>query len=296
MTTPHAPTEEARTCPYCHTRFYYEKAPGRPPIYCTDNCRKYAAAHRKYAQVTSTPVRLIHATPVAITPKPEPVTRYVKPSKNQMKQYLLSDPATTIPHLVKELGFCLNDRKIPRIQRAEIARLLGRLLVQLAQAEYGPVQGESAKVQIETQMSPQDFVHLSQVVGSFEQIAAWVEAGRKHTEYEQAMAVKQQVRKVRKQIAGEVEVLRQQVAKLERQVSYQERELERARSSVGSADLVRVLHARVAELESLVVQWQQRSDEWEQVAKLERARCVEEVARVRAEVLGGGSSFFRGKA
>lgn len=56
----------------------------------------------------------------------------------------------------------------------------------------------------------------------------------------------------------------------------------------------RGLSERVAELEALVGQWQVRAAEWEQVAKMERARCVEEVARVRAEVLGGGSAFFRG--
>ncbi|MBM7050803.1 hypothetical protein [Rothia sp. ZJ1223] len=139
MTTPSTPTEEARTCPYCQTVFYYEKGPCCTPIYCTDNCRKYAAAYRKYAQETNTPVRLIHASPVEITPEPTLVIRYIKPSKEQMKDYLGSNPATTIPHLLKELGFCLNDRKIPRVERVEIAQTLGRVLVQLAQAEYRPV-------------------------------------------------------------------------------------------------------------------------------------------------------------
>lgn len=309
MTPPHTPAEETRTCPYCHTVFYYEKGPGRPPIYCTDTCRKYAAAHRKYAQETNTPVRLIHASPVEITPEPTPVTRYIKPSKEQMKDYLRSDPARVIPHLLKELGFCLNDRKIPRTERAEIAHILGRVLVQLAQAEYGPVNGESASVPIETEMSPQDFVHLSQVLGSFEQIATWVQANREYTEYEQMVAVGRQVRKARKEIAGEVEGLRKRIAELEEQVQQQKRQLERSYAvaarleeqyvqargrSLEVARGARGLPERVAELEALVGQWQVRAAEWEQVAKMERARCVEEVARVRAEVLGGGSSFFRG--
>lgn len=309
MTPPRTPAEETRTCPYCHTVFYYEKGPGRPPIYCTDTCRKYASAHRKYAQETNTPVRLIHASPVEITPAPAPVTRYIKPSKEQMKDYLRSDPANVIPHLLKELGFCLNDRKIPRVERAEIAQTLGRVLVQLAQAEYGPVNGESASVPIETDMSPQDFVHLSQVLGSFEQIAAWVQANREYTEYEQMVAVGRQVRKARKEIAGEVEGLRKKIAELEEQVRGQQEQLERSYAVAARleeqymqararglevAHGARGLPEQVAELEALVGQWQVRAEQWEQVAKMERARCVEEVERVRSEVLGGGSAFFRG--
>ena len=264
MTPPLTPALELRTCPYCGTDFYYEKGPGRPPIYCTDNCRKYAAAHRKYAQTTNTPVRLLHASPVEVTPAPAPVIRYIKPSKEQMKDYLRSDPATVIPHLVKELGFCLNDRKIPRTERAEIAQILGLVLVQLARAEYGPVGNESASVPIETQMSPQDYVHLAQVLGAFEQIAAWVQAGREYTEYEQMVAVGRQVRKARAEVAGEVEGLRKRVAELEQQVRDQQEQLECS-------------YAAVARLEEKYVQ--------------ARARSLE-VAR--AEVLGGGSSFFRG--
>lgn len=309
MTPPLTPALEPRTCPYCGTDFYYEKGPGRPPIYCTDNCRKYAAAHRKYAQDTNTPVRLLHASPVEITPVPTPVIRYIKPSKEQMKDYLRSDPATAIPHLVKELGFCLNDRKIPRTERAAIAQTLGRVLVQLARAEYGPVGNESASVPIETQMSPQDYVHLAQVLGSFEQIAAWVQAGREYTEYEQMVAVGRQVRKARAEVAGEMEDLRRQVCELEEKICEQEEHLERSYAAVArweqkyvqararSLEVApggRCSLERVAELEALVGQWQRRADEWERVAKMERARGVEEVARVRAEVLGGGSSFFRG--
>ena len=61
-----------------------------------------------------------------------------------------------------------------------------------------------------------------------------------------------------------------------------------------SLEVAHGLPERVSELETLVDQWQVRAEQWEQVAKMERARCVEEVARVRAEVLGGGSAFFRG--
>lgn len=309
MKTPKTPDLEPRTCPYCHTDFYYEKSPGRPPVYCTDTCRKYAAAHRKYAQETKTPVRIIHAQPVKITPEPAPVIRYIKPTKEQMKDYLRSDPATTIPHLVRELGFCLNDRKIPRAERAEIAQTLGRVLVQLARAEYDPVGNESANVPIETQLSPKDYVHLAQVLESFEQIAAWVQAGREYTEYEQKVAVGRQVRKALKEIAGEMEDLRRQVRELEEKICEQEEQLERSYAVVARLEEqyvqargrslevargVRGLPERVAELEELVGVWQRRAGEWERVAKMERARCVEEVARVRAEVLGGGFSFFRG--
>ena len=128
-------------------------------------------------------------------------------------------------HLLKELGFCLNDRKIPRAERAEIVQTLGRVLVQLARAEYGPVNGESASVLFETQLSPKDYVHLAQVLGSFEQIAAWVQAGREYTEYEQKVAVGRHVRKARKEIAGEVEGMRKKVAELEEQVRQRQRQL-----------------------------------------------------------------------
>lgn len=226
-----------------------------------------------------------------------------------MKDYLRSAPATVIPHLLKELGFCLNDRKIPRAERAEIAQTLGRVLVQLARAEYGPVIGESASVLFETQLSPKDYVHLAQVLGSFEQIAAWVQAGREYTEYEQKVAVGRQVRKARKEIAGEMEYLRRQVRELEEKICEQEEQLKRSYAvaarleeqyvqartrSLEVAHGARGLPKRVAELEELVGVWQRRAGEWERVAKMERARCVEEVARVRAEVLGGGSAFFRG--
>ncbi|MBM7050802.1 hypothetical protein [Rothia sp. ZJ1223] len=135
-------------------------------------------------------------------------------------------------------------------------------------------------------MSPQDYVHLAQVLGSFEQIAAWVQANREYTEYEQMVAVGRQVRKARKEIAGEVEGLRKKVAGLE------ERYVQARARSLGVAHGARGLPERVAELEALVGQWQVRAGEWEQVTKMERARCVEEVARVRVEVLGGGSAFF----
>ncbi|QRZ60975.1 hypothetical protein [Rothia sp. ZJ932] len=113
-------------------------------------------------------------------------------------------------------------------------------------------------------------MHLSQVLGSFEQIAAWVQANREYTECEQMVAVGRQVRKVRKarkEIAGEVEGLRKKVARLEDQVRQQQGQLERS-------------YAVAARLEEQYVQ--------------ARARCVEEVARVRAEVLGGAPSGLGG--
>lgn len=55
------------------------------------------------------------------------------------------------------------------------------------------------------------------------------------------------------------------------------------------------LRERVSDLESLVLKWQERSAEWEKVAKLERDRGEREVSRARAEALDGGSTFFKGR-
>lgn len=308
-TTPH-PTTETRTCPYCNTTFYYEKGPGRPPIYCTDTCRKYAAAHRKYAHETKSPLRLIYAQPLTPEPKPRPVHRTLKLGKKELKDFLRSEPATVIPELTRQLGYCLNDRKIPREERAQIAKILGKTLTQLARAEYGFVGGESAKVPVTSGISPQEFVQYAQVLGAFEDLAAWVHSAHQHTEYERAVAIGKEVLKAKREVAGEVEQLRAQVKKLEKTVSEQQGQLEQAyatiarvqehevqargRSFIAAGEVMKA-RERVAELESLMTKWQKHAEDWERVAKMERARAAQEVVRVRAEVLGGGSAFFRGK-
>ncbi|MBF0809383.1 hypothetical protein E4U03_12330 [Rothia nasimurium] len=308
--TPQPYRETTTVCPHCKEEFTYHNGRGRNPIYCSPTCRKYAAAHRKYAREAGAPMRIIREKPHT-EPRKEPkaIRVYQRPRKADMRAYIREEPSKVIPDLLTELSYCLNDRKLPREERAEIAHALGKALTRLARAEWGFVGNEKADVPVSSGLSPQELVRYSQVLGGFEEIAAWVAAEREYTEYEKAVAVGQQVRKakaaIERESADEIKGLQEQVRKLEKRLGQKEAELEQfyvanawlreQKLEAGGVLAIARLEQQVASLESLVLGWQRRAEEWEKVAKLERARGEREVARVRAEMLGGGSTFFKGR-
>ena len=302
--------ETTAVCPHCKEEFTYHNGRGRNPIYCSSNCRKYAAAHRRYAREAGNPVRIIREKP-HVEPRPEPknIIVYQRPRKADMRAYIRQEPSKIIPDLLTELGYCLNDRKVPRTERAELARALGKALTRLAKSEYGFVRNEKTGTPISSELSPQEIAHYAQALGAFDELAAWIEAERKYTEYETAVALGRKVRKaedaIRCETAGEMKQLQDQVRKLEQTLYGVEGELEQAHATIarmrerqseaGNMFEALTLRERVSDLESLVLKWQERSAEWEKVAKLERDRGEREVSRARAEALDGGSTFFKGR-
>lgn len=302
--------ETTAVCPHCKEEFTYHNGRGRNPIYCSSNCRKYAAAHRRYAREAGNPVRIIREKP-HVEPRPEPknIIVYQRPRKADMRAYIRQEPSKIIPDLLTELGYCLNDRKVPRTERAELARALGKALTRLAKSEYGFVRNEKTGTPISSELSPQEIAHYAQALGAFDELAAWIEAERKYTEYEKAVAIGRKVRKaedaIRCETAGEMKQLQDQVRKLEQTLYGVEGELEQAHATIArmrerQSEAVNMFEAltlreRVSDLESLVLKWQERSAEWEKVAKLERDRGEREVSRARAEALDGGSTFFKGR-
>lgn len=102
------------TCPHCKEEFIYKRGRGgrTPPIYCSDNCRKYAAAHRKYAQTIGAPIRIIKDTPhTKPQPAPKKLTVYQRPRKADLLAYLRENPQELLPDMLQELGYCLTSRK-----------------------------------------------------------------------------------------------------------------------------------------------------------------------------------------
>lgn len=308
--TPQPYRETTAVCPHCKEEFTYHNGRGRNPIYCSGNCRKYAAAHRKYAREVGVPVQIIREKPhLEPHPAPKVITAYQRPRKADMRAYIRQEPSKIIPDLLTELSYCLNDRKLPREERAELASALGKALTRLARAEWGFVGNKKADTPVVSGLSPQELLRYAQVLDGFEELAAWVAAEREYTEYEKAVAVGRQVRKAKaameRESTDEVKGLQEQVRKLERRLGQKEAELEqfyvanaRLREKeleAGGVLTIARLEQQVASLESLALSWQQRAEEWEKVAKMAQARAEREVARVRAEVLGGGSTFFKGR-
>lgn len=136
--TPQPYRETTAVCPHCTEEFTYHNGRGRNPIYCSPNCRKYTAAHRKYAREVGAPVHIIREKP-HLEPRPAPkvITAYQRPRKADMRAYIREEPSKVIPDLLTELSYCLNGRKLPREERAELASALGKALTRLARAEWG---------------------------------------------------------------------------------------------------------------------------------------------------------------
>lgn len=145
---------------------------------------------------------------------------------------------------------------------------------------------EKADVPVSSGLSPQELVRYAQVLDGFEELAAWVSAEREYTEYEKAVAVGRQVRKakdaIERESADEVKGLQEQVRKLEKRLGQKEVELEQfyvanarlreQKLEAGGVLAIARLEQQVASLESLALSWQRRAD-----------------------VLGGGSTFFKGR-
>ena len=97
--------ETTAVCPHCKEEFTYHNGRGRNPIYCSSNCRKYAAAHRRYAREAGNPVRIIREKP-HVEPRPEPknIIVYQRPRKADMRAYIRQEPSKIIPDLLTELS------------------------------------------------------------------------------------------------------------------------------------------------------------------------------------------------
>ena len=170
------------TCPHCQEEFIYTRGRGRTPIYCSDNCRKYAAAHRKYAQETGTPVRIIKDTEHT-QPHPEPkvVTVYQRPRKADLRAFLRENPQELLPDLLQELGYCFTSNKISREERERLAQAFGFALLHLHSAETHQPTNEK-RTPFRSGLSAADYVVVAEQVGAYEELCAQVEEARERVE------------------------------------------------------------------------------------------------------------------
>lgn len=93
--------ESTATCLWCQKTLPAPKKHGRPRAYCSDNCRKYAAAHRKAHQNNKQPIKTVY--------QPYEVTKTVlkRPTVDQVLQAYKQDPqfavelTKTLIHMMK---------------------------------------------------------------------------------------------------------------------------------------------------------------------------------------------------
>lgn len=295
------------TCPHCKEEFIYSRGRGRTPIYCSDNCRKYAAAHRKYAQETGTPVRIIkdteHTQP---HPEPKTVTVYQRPRKKDLRAFLRENPQELLPDLLQELGYCFTSAKISREERERLAQAFGFALLHLHSVETHELTNEK-RTPFRSGLSAADYVVVAEQVGAYEELCAQVEQARERVErrehyldsYIERRATKIAERQKDERATG----LRRRIRKLEweaRQAEatyiFHRQAVERKYEDAVTQrlELARVSSQKIAELEAAVEQWQKHAEQWERVAKMTQARA-EEAAVHRRQIPGdgAGSSFFK---
>lgn len=294
-------------CPHCKEEFIYTRGPGRTPIYCSDNCRKYAAAHRKYAQETGTPVRIIkdteHTQP---SPEPKTVRVYQCPRKKDLRAFLLENPQELLPDVLRELGYCFTSGKISREERERIAQAFSFALLHLHSAETFEPTSEK-RTPFVSGLSESDYVVYAQKVGAYEELCAQVEEARERVE-DRERYLDAYIQRRAKALAGAQKVegsreLRARIRKLEWEAQQAEAifasrqgMLERKYEDAVTRrlELARVSSQKIAELEAAVEQWQRHAQQWERVAKMTQARAEEAVIRGRQVPEGGaGSSFFK---
>lgn len=287
MTRPE-PASIISTCPHCKEEFIYTRGPGRTPIYCSDNCRKYAAAHRKYAQETGAPVRIIKDTE-HIQPRPEPktVTVYQRPRKKDLRAFLRENPQELLPDILRELGYCFTSTKSSREERERIAQAFSFALLHLHSAEIFEPTSEK-RTPFVSGLSSADYVRVAEQVGAYEELCEQVKQAQGRVEARERYLDAYIQRRAKtlaeaQKIEGAKE-LRARIRKLERE--YEDAVTRRL-------ELARVSSQKIAELEAAVERWQTHAHQWEQVAKMTQARAGEAAAQGRQTPGGAGSSFFR---
>ena len=295
------------TCPHCKEEFIYTRGRGRTPIYCSDNCRKYAAAHRKYAQETGTPVRIIkdteHTEP---HPEPKTVTVYQRPRKKDLRAFLRENPQELLPDVLRELGYCFTSTKISREERERLAQAFGFALLHLHTAETFEPTNEK-KTPFRSGLSAADYVVVAEQMGAYEELCAQVEEVRERVERRERYLdayIDRRARKIAERQKDErATELRRRIRKLEweaRQAEatyiFHRQTMERKYEDAVTQrlELARVSSQKIAELEAAVEQWQKHAEQWEQVAKMTQARAEEAAVRGRQVFEdGAGSAFFK---
>lgn len=310
MTHP-GPVSIISTCPHCKEEFIYTRGRGRTPIYCSDNCRKYAAAHRKYAQETGTPVRIIkdteHTEHTQPQPEPKTVRVYQRPRKKDLRAFLRENPQELLPDVLRELGYCFTSGKISREERERIAQAFSFALLHLHSAEtFEPTNEKNTP--FVSGLSSADYVVYAQKVGAYEELCAQVEEARERVEdrerYLDAYIQRRAKKLAEAQKVEGTRELRARIRKLEWEAQQTEAifasrqgvlERKYEEAVTRRLELARVSSQKIAELEAAVEQWQKHAQQWEQVAKMTRARAEEAAAQgqVRQVPGGAGSSFFR---
>lgn len=295
------------TCPHCQEEFTYTHGPGRTPIYCSDNCRKYAAAHRKYAQKTGAPVRIIkdteHTEP---HPQPKTFTVYQRPRKADLRAFLRENPQELLPDVLHELAYCFTSTKISREERERLAQAFGFALLHLHSAETFEPTNEK-RTPFRSGLSAADYVVVAEQVGAYEELREQVKQAKERVksreryldayiqrrartlactqEQETVKELRQRVRELEKAAERATEVFYSQLTTMEKR--YQDSVNQRFQ-------LVQASQDRIEDLETEAARWKKHAKQWEQVAKMTQARAEEAVVRGRQVPEGGaGSSFFK---
>ena len=125
---------ESKICPWCTGPVAPKPGRGRPPVYCSDQCRRYAYEHRRAAQRESQPVRII----VEKTP-PQVIERtrraWSRPDPNALAEALEEHPDLAAPVLRRMVELATNERLSNRARTA-LGAHLARFTAELFTARF----------------------------------------------------------------------------------------------------------------------------------------------------------------
>lgn len=121
-------------CPWCRGSIERKPGPGRPAVYCSDRCRRYAYEQRRAAQRDGEPVRVV----VEKSP-PRTVERtrqaWSRPDPNALADALEEHPDLAAPVLRRMVELAINERLSERA-RVALGTYLMRFTTELFGARY----------------------------------------------------------------------------------------------------------------------------------------------------------------
>lgn len=125
---------ESKTCPWCTGPIALKPGRGRPPVYCSDQCRRYAYEHRRAAQREGQPVRvLVEKAPPQVV---ERIQRaWSRPDPSALAEALEEHPDLAAPVLRRMVELATNERLSDRARTA-LGVHLARFAAELFAARF----------------------------------------------------------------------------------------------------------------------------------------------------------------
>ncbi|MEX5257888.1 hypothetical protein [Kocuria arenosa] len=125
---------ESKTCPWCGDPIQQRPGRGRPPVYCSTRCRRYAYEQRRAAEREGQPVRVV----VKQSP-PHVIERtrqaWSRPDPNALAEALEEYPDLAAPVLRRMVELAVNDRLSERARTA-LGTYLVRFTGELFRARF----------------------------------------------------------------------------------------------------------------------------------------------------------------